>query len=74
MPLQRRCMALLVLAISTALAAQSLPQSTSASPASTRDTSYLGEQGSADVTRVVPVPPDLSPETRNVYFETRGAL
>ena len=53
-----------LLAISTALAAQSIPQPTSASTAATRDTSYVDPQGTAYVTRVVPVPPDLSPEAR----------
>ena len=52
-----------VLAISTALAAQSIPP-TSASTAATKDTSYIDPQGTAYVTRVVPVPPDLSPEAR----------
>ena len=43
-----------LLAISTALAAQSIPQPTSASTAATRDTSYVDPQGTAYVTRVVP--------------------
>ena len=53
-----------LLAISTALAAQSIPQPTSASTAATKDTSYVDAQGTAYVTRVVPIPPDLSPEAR----------
>jgi len=59
-----RRIALLVLAISTALAAQSVTQPTSASTAATRDTSYIDAQGTAYVTRVIPVPPDLSPEAQ----------
>ena len=50
-----RSIAFLFLAISTALAAQSIPQPTSASTAATRDTSYIDAQGTAYVTRVVPV-------------------
>ena len=53
-----------VLAISTTLAAQSVLQPTSASTAATKDTSYIDAMGTAYVTRVVPVPPDLSSEAR----------
>ena len=56
------CSIALLLALSNALAAQSTPQPTSASTAATRDSSYIDPQGTAYVTRVVPVPPDLSPE------------
>jgi monoterpene epsilon-lactone hydrolase len=63
MPIPLRRIALLLLAISTQIGAQSPP--TSASTAATRDTSYIDAQGTAYVTRVVPVPPDLSPEARN---------
>ncbi len=59
-----------VLAISTALAAQSIPQPTSAATAATRDTSYIDAQGTAYITRVVPVPPDLSPEARKSLIVT----
>ncbi len=64
MPGTPRCVALPLLAISTILAAQSVPQATSASTATTRNSSYVDEQGTAYVTRVVPVPPRLSPEAR----------
>jgi hypothetical protein len=57
--------AFLLGAISTALAAQSIPQPTSASSAATRDSSYIDAEGTAYVTRIVPVPPDLSPEARS---------
>ena len=57
-----RRISLLLLAISTQLVAQS---PTSASTAATRDTSYIDAQGTAYITRVVPVPPDLSPEAQN---------
>ena len=60
MPL--RCISLLLLAIATQVVAQA---PTSAATAATRDTSYIDAQGTAYVTRVVPVPPDLSPEARN---------
>lgn len=59
MPL--RCI-LLFLAIATPLVAQT---PTSAATAASRDTSYIDAQGTAYVTRVVPVPPDLSPEAQN---------
>ena len=40
------------------------PQSTTAAEAPSRDTSYIDEQGTAHVTRVVPVPQDLSPQAQ----------
>jgi len=70
MPFKLRSIALFLLAISTALAAQSVPEPTSASTAATRDTSYIDAQGTAYVTRVVPVPPDLSPEARKSLIRT----
>jgi len=39
-------------------------QPTTAAQAPTRDTSYIDEQGTAHITRVVPVPKDLSPEAQ----------
>ena len=45
-------------------AAQSAPQPTTAAEAPNRDTSYIDEKGTAHVTRVVPVPEDLSPEAQ----------
>jgi epsilon-lactone hydrolase len=65
-----RPMVIFVLAISAALAAQSVPQPTSAATAATRDTSYIDAQGTAYITRVVPVPPDLSPEARKSLIRT----
>jgi epsilon-lactone hydrolase len=44
--------------------AQSTPKSTTAAEAPKRDTSYIDAQGTAHVTRVIPVPEDLSPEAR----------
>jgi epsilon-lactone hydrolase len=64
------CSIALLLAISNVLAAQSTPQPTTASTAATRDTSYIDSQGTAYVTRVVPVPPDLSPEARKSLIRT----
>ena len=52
-------------AISATLAAQSIPPPTAESSAPTRDTSYIDQEGTAYVTRIVPVPPDLSPEARS---------
>jgi len=62
MPSTLRQILFLPLAISTALAAQPVPPPTTASTAATRDTSYIDAQGTAYVTRVIPIPPDLSPE------------
>ncbi len=70
MPGKLRSIALFFLPISTVLVAQSVPQATSASTAATRDTSYIDAQGTAYVPRVVPVPPDLSPEARKSLIRT----
>ncbi len=56
-----------VLLVSAGLYAQQPPashQPTTAAQAPTRDTSYIDEQGTAHVTRVVPVPKSLSPEAQ----------
>ncbi len=45
-------------------AGQSAPKPTTAAEAPNRDTSYIDENGTAHVTRVVPVPRDLSPEAQ----------
>jgi len=37
---------------------------TTAATAATRDTSYIDENGTAHITRVIPIPDDLSPEAR----------
>ncbi len=55
--------ALSVLLVSAALAAQQ-PSPTTAAQAPNRDTSYIDAQGTAHVTRVVPVPETISPEAR----------
>ena len=70
MPVKLRSITHLLVAISHVLAAQSIPQPTPASTATTRDTSYIDSQGTAYVTRVVPVPPDLSPEARKSLIRT----
>jgi len=44
--------------------AQSAPKPTTADEAPKRDTSYIDAQGTAHVTRVIPVPEDLSAEAR----------
>jgi monoterpene epsilon-lactone hydrolase len=70
-PVKLRSIALYFsLPISAVLVAQSIPQATSASTAATRDTSYIDAQGTAYVTRVVPAPPDLSPEARKSLVRT----
>ena len=70
MPVKFRSTAFLLLAFSHVLAAQSTPQPTTPATAATRDTSYIDSQGTAYVTRVVPVPPDLSPEARKSLIRT----
>ncbi|MEI9979147.1 MAG: hypothetical protein WDN23_09115 [Edaphobacter sp.] len=60
----------LPLALSTALAAQSTPQPTTAATAPTRDSGYIDAQGTAYITRIVPIPPDLSPEARKSLIVT----
>ena len=59
--------ALLVLPFSIALVAQAPPSTlspTTAAEAPKSDTSYIDEKGTAHITRVVPVPEDLSPEAK----------
>ncbi len=63
-PIARPAFLLLLLA-SAALAAQQ-PQPTTAAQATTRDTSYIDDQGTAHVTRVVPVPQTVSPQAQLV--------
>lgn len=58
--------AALLLASATLLAQQSAPQPTTAAEAPNRDTSYIESNGTAHVTRVVPVPGGLSPEARAI--------
>jgi acetyl esterase/lipase len=54
-----------LLVATVALAAQQpAPQPTTAAQAPNRDTSYIDAQGTAHITRVVPVPLDLSPEAQ----------
>jgi acetyl esterase/lipase len=56
---------LLLLLASAALAAQQpAPQPTTAAQAPNRDTSYIDAQGTAHVTRVVPVPQTISPQAQ----------
>ena len=69
----KRYSALLCLLASTALAAQqpaSAPHPTTAAEAPNSDTSYIDAQGTAHVTRVVPVPAALSFQSR--YFLSRA--
>ena len=58
-------LAFVLLLASVSLAAQQpTSQPTTATQAPTRDTSYIDAQGTAHITRVVPVPSDLSPEAQ----------
>lgn len=56
--------AILVLSAAGAFGQQPTPKPTTAAEAPTHDTSYIDEKGTAHVTRVVPVPEDLSPEAQ----------
>lgn len=47
-----------------ATAAASAQQGTTAAQAPNTDTSYIDADGAAHITRVIPVPPDLSPEAK----------
>jgi monoterpene epsilon-lactone hydrolase len=65
----KRFAAFFLLSASTALLAQQpadkpAPKPTTAAEAPARDTSYIDEKGAAHVTRVVPVPDDLSPQAQ----------
>lgn len=53
-----------VVASSLATAQQSTRQPTTAADAASRDTSYIDADGTARVTRVMPLPQDLSPEAQ----------
>jgi epsilon-lactone hydrolase len=48
-----------------ATAAASAQEGTTAAQAPNTDTSYIDADGAAHITRVIPVPPDLSPEAKN---------
>jgi len=54
----------LLLAASTSVLAAQSPAPTTAAQAPDRDTSYIDAQGTAHVTRVVPIPETISPEAR----------
>lgn len=58
--------AAILLAAAACLGAQqqATPKPTTAADAPTRDTSFIDAQGTAHITRVIPVPDDLSPEAR----------
>jgi acetyl esterase/lipase len=58
------CACIALFASSIAGAQQASRQPTSAGEAASRDTSYIDANGTAHVTRVVPVPQDLSPQAQ----------
>ena len=69
MPFTLRYAAPLLLLLPASLVAQQpapqpAPQPTTAAEAPNRDTSYIDAQGTAHITRVVPVPQDLSPQAQ----------
>ena len=67
MQISPRYAALLLLLASTALAAQQpAPAPTTAAEAPNHDTSFIDADGTAHVTRVVPVPATISPEAQKV--------
>ena len=61
--------ALLLLASAT-LAAQTAQQPTTAADAAKTDTSFIDSDGTAHVTRVVPIPDTISPEAKKVRART----
>src|ERR1022692_5341575 len=61
----RSSSAIFLLASAALLGAQQ-PTPTTASAAPTSDTSYIDENGAAHITRVVPVPENISPEAQKV--------
>jgi monoterpene epsilon-lactone hydrolase len=63
-PMPRPAVLLVLLACAALAAQQPAPQPTTAAEAPTRDTSYIDAQGTTHVTRVVPVPADLSPQAQ----------
>jgi len=65
MPLFKRTLACCVFAASSVLVAQQpTPKPTTAADAPNRDTSYIDANGTAHVTRVIPVPQTISPEAQ----------
>lgn len=65
-----RSIACACLSASLLLAAQQPSrQPTTAADAATRDTSYIDANGTAHITRVIPVPQDLSPEAQKFISE-----
>ena len=62
----RRHAFLLILASAVLTAQQPAPPATTSADAPNRDTSYIDAQGTAHVTRVVPVPATISPEAQSV--------
>lgn len=60
---------LLVSLLVVPLSFASAQQATTAAQAPTRDTSYIGPNGTAHVTRVVPIPQDLSPQAQKMLAQ-----
>jgi acetyl esterase/lipase len=63
--MSRSTVLLLLLASAALTAQQPAPRPTTAAEAPTRDTSYIDAQGTAHVTRVVPVPATISAEAQS---------
>jgi epsilon-lactone hydrolase len=61
-----RLVAIGLLATPLVVVSQNAPAPTTAAEAPNHDTSYIDEQGTAHVTRVVPVPQDLSPQAQRM--------
>jgi epsilon-lactone hydrolase len=64
MPVPLRYFSFALFAVAALLSAQTAQQPTTAATAATRNSSYIDAKGTAYITRVIPVPPDLSPEAR----------
>jgi acetyl esterase/lipase len=63
-PILRHTSFLVVLASASLAAQQPAPRPTTASEAPTRDTSYIDANGTAHITRVIPVPATVSPQAQ----------
>jgi epsilon-lactone hydrolase len=63
-PIVRNIACACFFASSLMIAQQPTPRPTSAAEAPTRDTTYIDANGTAHITRVIPVPQDLSPEAQ----------
>lgn len=58
------CSAVILISAASLIAQQSAPAPTTAADAASRDTSYIDAEGTAHITRVIPLPGTVSPEAQ----------